>query len=200
MVYGYGRISTLDRMEHKKTGKQLIYSQIQELKKQGAEIIMYDEESGLKEDREELNKLLNLVKAGDYIICVEPSRISRSVIGMCKILKKCEEKQVGIKLGHLLDLDFTKGSVDPFSIAMSKIITTFSELEVELIRSRIKRGLLYSNKPKGRPKTTYEDVPEIFFKYLPMYNNGTINKSEYSRITGLSYPSIYKYLEIVNSK
>ena len=162
MVYGYGRISTLDRNEHK-SGKQLIDSQIKALKQMGAEIIMYDEESGLKENRKELNKLLDIIKEGDSILCVEASRITRSVKQLCSILELAQERKIRIQLGSLV-VDFTKEEVDPISIAVMKLITIFSELEAELIRSRITRGLYYAKNVKkvklGRKKTRYEDIPE----------------------------------------
>ena len=202
MVYGYGRISTLDRNEHK-SGKQLIDSQIKALKQMGAEIIMYDEESGLKENRKELNKLLDIIKEGDSILCVEASRITRSVKQLCSILELAQERKIRIQLGSLV-VDFTKEEVDPISIAVMKLITIFSELEAELIRSRITRGLYYAKNVKkiklGRKKTRYEDIPESFFRYLPKYQNKEINKSEFARLSDLSYPTIYKYLEIVNNK
>ena len=202
MVYGYGRISTLDRNEHK-SGKQLIDSQIKALKQMGAEIIMYDEESGLKENRKELNKLLEIIKEGDSILCVEASRITRSVKQLCSILELAKERKIKIQLGSLV-VDFTNEDVDPVSIAVMKLITIFSELEAELIRSRITRGLYYAKNVKkvklGRKKTGYEDIPESFFRYLPKYQNKEINKSEFARLSDLSYPTIYKYLEIFNNK
>jgi DNA invertase Pin-like site-specific DNA recombinase len=200
MVYGYGRISTLDRSENK-SGKQLIDSQIQELNRLGADIVMYDTESGLNENRKELHKLLEIVKSGDTILCVEASRITRSVKELCKILELCEQRNIKMTLGSLT-VDFTQESVDPVSIAIMKLITTFSELEAGLIRARIRRGILYARDIKGvtlgRKKTKYSDIPQIFFYYLPKYQNKDINKSEFARLTSLSYPTIYKYLEIVN--
>lgn len=202
MKYGYGRISCLDRTEFK-NGKQLIDSQVQELKSRGCDFVMYDMESGLNENRKELNKLLELVKEGDEIICVEASRITRSVSGMCKILKIAEQKKIKISLGSLV-VDFSKGDADPISVAIMKLITTFSELEAELIRTRVRRGVRYARDIKkvalGRPKTTYDKIPQIFFYYLPKYQNNEINKSEFSRLTSLSMPSIYKYLDIVNNR
>lgn len=202
MIYGYGRISTLDRTEHK-YGKQLIDSQLKELKRLGANVVMYDEESGLKENRKELKKLLEIVKEGDSIICVEASRITRSVKQLCDILELAQKRKIKIQLGSLV-VDFTKEDVDPMSVAVMKLITIFSELEAELIRNRVLRGIYYAKNVKkvklGRPKTTYDTIPDLFFKYLPMYTNNKINKSELARLSGLSYPTIYKYLDIVKRR
>lgn len=49
----------------------------------------------------------------------------------------------------------------------------------------------------GRPPVTIEDIPTIFLKHYPKYKKGEINKKELSRLCDLSYPTIYKYLRIV---
>ena len=160
MVYGYVRISTQDRIKCR-SGKQLIDTQVQELKRMGADVVLYDMESGLNDDRKELNKLLDLVKENDIIISVEPSRITRSITGMVKILKLAEERKIKLELGTL-KVDFTGDIIDPVSIAIMKLITVFSELEAELIKTRVKRGVYYARDVKGKklgiPITNYEDI------------------------------------------
>ena len=49
----------------------------------------------------------------------------------------------------------------------------------------------------GRPSTTTEDIPNIFYRHYPKYKQGEINKKEFSRLCSCSYPTIYKYLRIV---
>lgn len=53
--------------------------------------------------------------------------------------------------------------------------------------------------PGGRPRITKETLPDSFYRYLHMYQNGSINKSEFSKLNGLSRKSIYKYLSIISS-
>ena len=84
-----------------------------------------------------------------------------------------------------------------------KVISIFNELERNMICSRVQRGVnnARANGVKlGRPKTTYDDIPTIFFQFLPMYNNKTINLTQFSDVTHLSIPTIYKYCEIVRNK
>lgn len=76
----------------------------------------------------------------------------------------------------------------------------FAELERNMISQRVKSGIINAKtkgKTLGRPVTTTENIPPIFFKHYPKYKNGTINKIEFSRICNFSYPTIYKYLNIV---
>lgn len=73
-------------------------------------------------------------------------------------------------------------------------------MERNIIVERIKSGIVNARakgRIGGRPKTTADDIPELFYKYYPQYKNGNINKSEFSRLCKLSYPTIYKYLKIV---
>ena len=72
-----------------------------------------------------------------------------------------------------------------------------------MIRQRVKSGMANAKangKKIGRPKTTSDDIPAIFYKHYPKYKNGEINKKEFSRLCELSYPTIYKYLDIVENK
>ena len=79
----------------------------------------------------------------------------------------------------------------------------FAELERNIITERVKSGLANARakgRIGGRPKTTIDDIPDSFYKYYPQYKKGDINKSEFSRLCILSYPTIYKYLNIVENK
>ena len=42
-----------------------------------------------------------------------------------------------------------------------------------------------------------DDIPQSFFRYYPQFANGSINLSEFARLSGLSRNSVYKYLKIV---
>lgn len=52
-------------------------------------------------------------------------------------------------------------------------------------------------KAVGRPTVTADSIPGIFYKHYPKYKQGEINKKEFSRLCNLSYPTIYKYLNII---
>lgn len=76
-------------------------------------------------------------------------------------------------------------------------------MERNIICERVRSGLVNAKakgKIGGRPRTTVDDIPESFYRYYPQYKSGNINKSEFSRLCRISYPSIYKYLKIVENK
>lgn len=193
MVYGYARCSTNEDLQD-------INRQVRELKMQGAidETIYTEYESGTKVNRIELTKLLNVVKAGDIIYATEVSRITRSTKQLCDIIELAKQKQIKLVLGTFV-VDCSK-ELDPMTEGMLKMMGVFAELERNMISQRVKSGMENAKakgKTIGRPGTTADDIPHIFYRHYPKYKNGEINKKELSRLCSLSYPTIYKYLNII---
>lgn len=193
MIYGYARCSTNEKMQD-------INRQVRELKQQGATdtTIYLEYESGTKVNRKELNKLLNIVQSGDTIIATEVSRITRSTKQLCEIIELAKYKHIKLVLGTFI-VDCSK-ELDPMTEGMLKMMGVFSELERNIISQRVKSGIdnaKAKGKTIGRPVTTADDIPNVFYKHYPKYKNGEINKKEFSRLCSLSYPTIYKYLNIV---
>ncbi len=193
MIYGYARCSTNEKMQD-------IDRQVRELKQQGATdtTIYLEYESGMKADRAELQKLLSVVQSCDTIIATEVSRITRSTKQLCDIIELAKNKHIKLVLGTFI-VDCSK-ELDPMTEGMLKMMGVFSELERNIISQRVKSGMENAKakgKTIGRPSTTAEDIPSIFYKHYQKYKKGEINKKEFSRLCSLSYPTIYKYLGIV---
>ncbi len=193
MVYGYARCSTNEKMQD-------INRQVRELKQQGAtdKTIYREYESGTKVNRAELDKLLDIVKPGDSIIATEVSRITRSTKQLCDIIELAKDKHIKLVLGNFV-VDCSK-ELDPMTEGMLKMMGVFSELERNMISQRVKSGMQNAaakGKVIGRPTTTADDIPNIFYKHYPKYKKGEVNKKEFSRLCSLSYPTIYKYLNIM---
>lgn len=193
MIYGYARCSTNEKMQD-------INRQVRELKQQGATdtTIYLEYESGMKTDRAELKKLLDIVQSGDTILATEVSRITRSTKQLCDIIELAKNKYIKLVLGTFV-VDCSK-ELDPMTEGMLKMMGVFSELERNIISQRVKSGMENAKakgKTIGRPPTTAEAIPSIFYKHYPKYKKGEINKKEFSRLCDLSYPTIYKYLRIV---
>lgn len=195
MIYGYARCSTNEQLQD-------VNRQVRELNKYGVsnDDIFLEYESGLKENRVELNRLLNCVNSGDTIISTEVSRITRSTKQLCEIIEFAKDKHIKLVLGTFV-VDCTN-ELDPMTEGMLKMMGVFSELERNIISQRVKSGMENAKakgKNIGRPTTTADDIPSIFYKHYPKYKNGEINKKEFSRLCSLSYPTIYKYIGIVES-
>lgn len=193
MIYGYARCSTNEKMQD-------INRQVRELKQQGAtDITIYLEyESGTKVNRSELNKLLNIVQTGDTIVSTEVSRITRSTKQLCDIIELAKAKHIKLVLGNFV-VDCSH-ELDPMTEGMLKMMGVFSELERNIISQRVKSGMdnaKSKGKVIGRPTTTADDIPTVFYKHYLKYKNGEINKKEFARLCNLSYPTVYKYLNII---
>lgn len=195
MIYGYARCSTNEK-------QQDINRQVRELKQQGAtdQTIYLEYESGTKADRVELLKLLNAVQPGDTVIATEVSRITRSTKQLCEIIEFAKQQHIKLVMGTFV-VDCSK-ELDPMTEGMLKMMGVFSEMERNIIKQRVKSGMdnaKAKGKAIGRPPVTANDIPNIFYKHYPKYKNGEINKKELSRLCDLSYPTVYKYLRIIEN-
>lgn len=157
--------------------------------------------SGAKDDRVELNRLLSLVAENDEIYSIDPSRLTRSLKYMMELLDFAKEKKIKLVMGDFV-LDCT-GQISVFTQGQLMMLGLINEIQRLLIVSAVREGLEASRERGiigGRPRTVADTIPESFYKYYALYKNGTITKVEFSRISGLSRTSIYKYLAIVENK
>ena len=192
-IYGYARCSTNE-------SKQDINRQIKELKAAGADEVTFEYEHGDKA-KKELTMLLELAQPGDSIITLEVSRLSRSTQQLCEILDTVKTKHLRLVIVNSITVDCREGKIEPMSQAFIQMSGVFAELELSMIRERVRSGMQNAkNKGKrvGRRPTTREDIPAIFYKHYPAYVARQINVSEFARLCGLSRPTVYKYLRIVS--
>ena len=193
MIYGYARCSTNE-------SKQDINRQIKELKAAGAEEVIFEYEHGDAKTKRELQMLLELAKAGDTIITLEVSRLSRSTQQLCELIDIIREKRLRLMIVGSITIDCREGKADPMSEAFLQMAGVFSQLELAMIRARVKSGMENAKskgKRIGRPQTTKEDIPTVFYKHYPAFVAGTMNLTELARVCGLSRPTVYKYLKMV---
>ena len=76
----------------------------------------------------------------------------------------------------------------------------FSQLELAMIRARVKSGMENAKakgKKIGRRPTTKEDIPSSFLKHYSIFMEGKMNVSELARVCGLSRPTVYKYMKMM---
>ena len=195
MIYGYARCSTNE-------DKQDILRQVRELKKVGAESIYLEYEHGDAVVKQELSTLLENAKEGDAIYTLEVSRLARSTKQLCEIIEKVKEKHLRLYIVGSINVDCSNGELDPMTNAFIQMSGVFAELELRIIRSRVKSGMANA-KAKGvrigRPALTKDQIPAIFYKHYPAYKNKQLNISELARVCGMSRTTIYKYLELLEA-
>ena len=193
MIYGYARASLAEEKG------QDLNRQARELKAAGAEEIITEREHG-DAKKQNLDLLLNAVQNGDTIICTEVSRLSRSTQQLCAIIDIIKDKHLRLIIIGSITIDCRSGELDAMSSAFLKMAGVFSELELQMIRARVKSGMANAKakgKQIGRPQTTKDDIPSTFFKHYPAYAAGKMNLSEFARVCNLSRPTVYKYLKLI---
>ena len=193
MIYGYARCSTNE-------SKQDINRQIKELKAAGADEVIFEYEHGDARTKKELNMLLELAKEGDTIITLEVSRLSRSTQQLCELIDIIREKRLRLVIMGSITIDCREGKADPMSEAFLQMAGVFSQLELAMIRARVKSGMENAKakgKKIGRRPTTKEDIPSSFLKHYAIFMEGKMNVSELARVCGLSRPTVYKYMKMM---
>ena len=193
-TYGYARCSTNE-------DKQDINRQIRELKAAGADEVIFEYEHGDAKVKKNLYMLLEMAASGDTIITMEVSRLSRSTQQLCEILDIVKHKHLRLVIVGSITVDCRKGKIDPMSQAFIQMSGVFAELELSMIRDRVRSGMENAKakgKKVGRPQTTKDNIPPIFYKHYPAFVAGTLNISEFARLCGLSRPTIYKYLKLIS--
>ena len=192
--WGYARCSTNE-------SKQDITRQINALKAAGADDVVFEYEHGDAKVKEQLQTMLEAAQAGDTIITLEVSRLSRSTQQLCEIIEVIKQKRLRLIIVGSITVDCRSGEIDPMSQAFVQMAAVFSELELSIIRARVKSGVANAKakgKKIGRPRTTKEDIPQLFYRYYPRYVDGQLNVSELARMCELTRPTVYKYIKMIN--
>ncbi|MEE6076883.1 recombinase family protein [Avibacterium paragallinarum] len=207
---GYARVSTQG---------QNLKEQLDELKNYGCEKIFYGKYSGIinyddieelpdnhldlyikfkKDEKKQLNNLLNYIREGDIVVVTKLDRLGRSLNQLLKVLDILKSKKVGfIALNQGID---TTKHTDPMAVAMIHLLGLFAELERNFIVDRTQGGKLAKLKSGdlkaigGRPKKLTEKAEERLKKDI--LKNLSINvlakKYQVSRATISRYKKLVK--------
>lgn len=193
MIYGYARCSTNE-------DKQDINRQIRELKSAGADEVIFEYEHGDAKVKKNLHMLLNAATEGDTIITLEVSRLTRSTQQLCEIVEIIKSKKLRLIIVGSITVDCRNGQIDPMSQAFIQMSAVFAELELAIIRARVRSGMKNARDKGvkvGRKPTTKDDIPAIFYKHYPAFVAKQMNVSELARVCDLSRPTVYKYLKLI---
>ena len=196
MTYGYARCSTNET-------KQDINRQVRELKAAGAEHIFLEYEHGDSKVKSQQAEMFAQAQAGDTIITLEVPRLARSTQQLCEIIDRVREKRLCLVIVGSITLDCREGRADPMSEAFLQMAGVFSQLELSMIRERVRSGMANAKakgKKIGRPQVTKDNVPAIFLRHYPAYKTGHLNISELSRVCDLSRTTIYKYISLLEAQ
>ena len=195
MTYGYARCSTNET-------KQDINRQVRELKTAGADTLFLEYEHGDSKVKSQQEAMFAQAQAGDTILTLEVPRLARSTQQLCEIIDRVREKRLRLVIIGSITLDCREGRADPMSEAFLQMAGVFSQLELSMIRERVRSGMANAKakgKQIGRPQTTKDSIPAIFLRHYPAYKSGQLNISELSRVCNLSRTTIYKYISLLEA-
>ena len=193
MKNGYARCSTNE-------SKQDINRQVRELKAAGAEKIYLEYEHGDSKVKSQQEAMFAAAQPGDTIITLEVPRLARSTQQLCEIIEQIREKHLRLVIVGSITLDCREGRADPMSEAFLQMAGVFSQLELAMIRERVRSGMANAKakgKQIGRPHITTDDLPTNFIRHYPAYKKGQLNISELARLCDLSRTTTYKYLSLM---
>ena len=191
MKRGYSRCSTNET-------KQDIGRQVRELKAAGAEVVYMEYEHGDAKVKSQQAQMFADAEAGDTILVLEVPRLARSTQQLCEIIEIIREKRLRLVILGSITLDCREA--DPMSEAFLQMAGVFSQLELAMIRSRVRSGMANAKakgKRIGRPQVGKEDIPANFLRHYPAFKSGTLNVSELARVCDLSRTTVYKYIELL---
>ena len=104
-IYGCCRCSTDEsRQDIMRQERELVQLEVK------TENIFMEYASGVKRNRVELNRLLNLIKHKDTLVSTELSRITRSTKDLCEIVELAKEKKLKLVLGTF-KVDFSQDTM-----------------------------------------------------------------------------------------
>ena len=195
MTYGYARCSTNET-------KQDINRQVRELKAAGADTLFLEYEHGDSKIKSQQEAMFAQAQAGDTILTLEVPRLARSTQQLCEIIDRVREKRLRLVIIGSITLDCREGRADPMSEAFLQMAGVFSQLELAMIRERVRSGMANAKakgKQIGRPQTTKDSIPTIFLRHYPAYKSGQLNITELSRVCDLSRTTIYKYISLLEA-
>ncbi len=135
MKFGYARVSKND---------QSLDVQIQKLKAASCDEIYMEKVSGVKEDRKELNRLIDKLRKGDTVCVVRLDRLGRRMLKLIQLINEFKEKEI-----NFVSLENNIDTTTPLGMVLFSMCAAFSEMERELIRERIMAGL-HAAHGKGR--------------------------------------------------
>lgn len=183
MLIGYARVSTDD---------QNLDLQKDALVKAGCEKIYEEKKSGSQIQREELTRVLDLLRKGDTLVVWRLDRLGRTLKHLIEIINQLENRGIGFKsLTESIDTTTSTGKL------IFHIFGALSEFERNLIRERTNAGLAAARargRKGGRPKALTTDKVAMA---KSLYAEKKHSIAAICHMLKVSKPTLYKYLNSI---
>lgn len=180
MKIGYARVSTQE---------QSLDRQIDELRKAGCERIYSEKCTGRTKHRPELDRMVDQLRKGDAVVVVKLDRIGRNTKHLIELADTFDKMDVDfVSLGDAIDTSNATGRL------FFTVLAAIAQFEADLNSERTKSGLEAARargRVGGRPKADPKKVEQA----VKMYEGKTFTLREITEATGISKPTLYKYLD-----
>lgn len=183
ILVGYARVST----ENQKLDRQIDMLIEYGVDKRN---IYQEKITGTKKDRPQLNQMINDLQENDIVVIADLTRVSRSTKDLLDIVDKIKSKGANIKSIKDTWLDTT--SDNPYNQFLLTVMSSLSQLERDLVSSRVKEGLKAAKargRNGGRPSQRNDKSDLVGMLYKENYKIVDIVKK-----TGLSRATVYRVL------
>jgi DNA invertase Pin-like site-specific DNA recombinase len=179
MKIGYARVSTAD---------QSLDLQLDALHKAECDRIYTEKVSGAKDDRQELAKALDTLRAGDTFIVYKLDRLARSTKKLIEVAEQLKEMKVEfVSIRDNIDTSTSTGRL------MFGMLAVLAEFERDIIRERTMAGLEAARargRKGGRPSADKKKIKQA----LTLYDSQEHTISEITDLTGVSKATLYREL------
>lgn len=176
-VYGYARVSTAD---------QTLDLQIDALNKYGVNKIYQEKASGAKDDREELNKVLDRLDEDDTLVVYKLDRLARSTVKLIQVLGEIQQKEA-----HLVSINDNIDTTTAAGKALFGMLAVFAEFERNIIIERTQAGLKAARargRKGGRPVSDQRKLEQA----LKLYDAEKHTVKEIEELTGVKRATLYR--------
>ncbi len=180
MKYGYIRVSS----KNQKSDGNSLEAQMDAVRSAGAEKVFIETYTGVKLERPEFTKLLDVVKQDDMIIITKMDRFARTVAQATETITTLIDNGIVVYVLNLGVLDNSS-----MSVLVRNLLLSFAQFERDLIIERTQEGRAIARlKPdyrEGRPKKYKRQQMDLALSLLENHSY-----SQVSLMTGISISTL----------
>ena len=181
MKVGYARVSTLD---------QSLDMQMDALKKENCKKIFQDHASGVKSNRDGLERALDFMRGGDTLVVWKLDRLGRSLKHLIDIISLLNEKGMYFKsLQESIDTSSSGGKL------IFHVFGALAEFERDMISDRTLAGVAAAKergRVSGRPRKLNENNRALA---LSLMEDKSYSAKDVCKTLGISKTTLYRNLQ-----
>lgn len=144
--------------------------------------VYWEQVSGRKENREELNKVLKKLEKGDTLLIYNLSRLGRSSKQLVTIMTELNQREIQLRsIQESIDTSSASGRL------FFMMLAAIAEFEAESISQRTKDALAQTDKKLGRPAISNRKEQQI----LRFYSDDRLTMKQVAKKCGVSEKTVY---------